>query len=358
MAYKLLIPGPTIVSEETNSQLIKPLVSHRQEEFSELYSNLKRNLQKLFNTHNYVFFVTGSGTCSMEGAVRNVVKNKVLCFSNGEFGNRFIKISRANGLNVCSVELPYDQPITADLVDENIKRYNPEAITFVHSETSTGMANRLDEIAEVLKNYPDIISIVDAISSAGSYCIDIAKLGVDILIGASQKGFACPPGLSFIICSKKAVEKARAVPARGFYVDFLNLLAFDEKSQTPFTPAINLFYTLDFKVKKILEETIEVRHSRHKKMKEFVRSWARQYFTLFQKDENASDTITCICNTKNLNVKELNSYLRKRGFVISDGYGELKGKTFRIGHIGDTQLSDLQQCTQVIEDFMREKKII
>ncbi len=358
MNYKLLIPGPTIVSEETNAQLVRPLISHRQEEFASLYTNLKHNLQKIFNTKNYVFFITGSGTSSMEGAVRNVVKEKVLCFSNGEFGNRFIKIAKANGLKVCEVELPYDRPITADVVEENIKKYNPEAITIVHNETSTGIANPLEEVALVLKNYPDVISIVDTISSAGSYIIDLDRLGIDIIIGASQKGFACPPGLSFVICSQKALKKAHTVTTRGFYIDFLSFLKFDEISQVPFTPAINLFYALDFKVKKILEETIQVRWERHKRMKEYVRNWAKKYFTLFQKDEFASDTITCINNTKGLNIKELNGYLRKRGFVISDGYGEMKGKTFRIGHIGDTQLSDLQKCTSAIEDYLKENKII
>ncbi|MFN7182303.1 MAG: pyridoxal-phosphate-dependent aminotransferase family protein, partial [Planctomycetota bacterium] len=256
------------------------------------------------------------------------------------------------------IEVPYDRPITADIVEENIKKYNPEAITIVHCETSTGMANPLEEVASVLKNYPNVITIVDTVSTAGSYNIDLRKLGLDIIIGASQKGFACPPGLSFIICSPRAIEKAKTVPTRGFYIDFLNLLKFDEISQVPFTPAINLFYALDFKVKKILEETIQLRYERHRKMKEFIRTWAKKYFTLFQKDEFASDTITCINNTKNLNVKNLNTYLRKHGFVISDGYGELKGKTFRIGHMGDTQLVDLQECTKAIENYLDEMKII
>lgn len=357
MNYKLLIPGPTIVKDETLKQLTKPLISHRHEEFTCLYQQLQRNLQKLFNTGNHIFFITGSGTCSMEGSVRNVVKEKVLCFSNGEFGNRFIKIAQANGLKVFPVELSYNTPILPEIVEENIKKYNPEAITLVHNETSTGMANPIESISEVLKKYPEVISIVDFISSAGSYTLDLEKLGIDIAIAATQKGFACPPGLSIIVCSQKAIEKAKTVTTRGFYIDFLNYLKFDELGQVPFTPAINLFFTLDFKVKEILEETIQKRHQRHIEMKIFVRKWAKHFFDLFQEDEYASDTITCITNNRNINVKELNIYLKKQGFVISDGYGNLKGKTFRIGHMGDTRIEDLQACTRAIENYLKENKL-
>lgn len=357
MYYKLLIPGPTIVKEETSKQLIKPLISHRQEEFASLYREIKGNLQKLFNTKNHIFFITGSGTSAMEGSIRNVVKEKILCFTNGEFGNRFIKIAQSNGLKVFPVELLYNSPITPEIVEENIKKYNPEAITIVHNETSTGMANPIYAMSSVLKKYPDVISIVDFISSAGAYVIDLDKFGIDIAISATQKGFACPPGLSIIICSNKAVEKAKTVSTRGFYIDFLNYLKFDELGQVPFTPAINIFFTLDFKVKEILQETIEKRHQRHKEMKIFIRNWAKRYFDLFQKDEYASDTITCITNTKNINIKELNNYLKKQGFVISDGYGELKGKTFRIGHMGDTQIEDLEGCTSSIERYLKEKQL-
>ncbi len=355
MSYKLLIPGPTIVKDETANQLTKPLISHRQEEFTALYKRIQENIQKLFYTKNNIFFVTSSGTAAMEGAIRNVVKEKVLCFSNGEFGNRFIKIARANGLKVFAVELPYTTPITADIVEENIKKYNPEAITIVHNETSTGMANPIESVCKVLKKYPEVISIVDLISSAGSYVIDLNDLGIDIAITATQKGFACPPGLSLIVSSKKAIEKAKTVTTRGFYIDFLTYLKFDEIAQVPFTPAINLFFALDFKIKEILAETIHKRYQRHVEMKNFLRNWAKNYFELFQKDEVASDTITCITNSRNINIKELNLFLRKRGFVISDGYGELKGKTFRIGHMGDTQLQDIQECVKAIEDYILQQ---
>lgn len=357
MSYKLLIPGPTIVKDETSKQLTKPLISHRQEEFASLYREIQQNLQKLFNTKNNIFFITGSGTSSMEGAVRNVVEEKVLCFTNGEFGNRFIKIAQSNGLKVFPVELPYSSPITAEIVEENIKKYNPEAITIVHNETSTGMANPIHSVCKVLKKYPDVISIVDLISSAGSYVIDLNELGIDVAVAATQKGFACPPGLSIIVSSQKAIEKAKTVTKRGFYVDFLNYLKFDELAQVPFTPAINLFFALDFKLKEILTETMHKRYQRHIEMKNFLRNWAKNYFELFQKDEFASDTITCITNNRNINIKELNIYLRKCGFVISDGYGELKGKTFRIGHMGDTLLQDIQECTKAIENYIKEKNL-
>jgi aspartate aminotransferase-like enzyme len=213
--------------------------------------------------------------------------------------------------------------------------------------------NPSEEIAEVMKKYPDVMFLVDSVSSMAGVKIEFDRLGIDVLLAGVQKCFALPPGLTVCAVSHKALKKAETVPYRGLYFDFIDMYKFFEKNQTPATPAISLIQALNKQMDDILAEGLENRWARHKAMAKYVQDWARKYWALFSDERYLSLTVTNIVNTREVDIKALNDELGQRGAMISDGYGPLKGKCFRIAHMGDLTLEDLRWLTAQIEDILK-----
>ena len=246
--------------------------------------------------------------------------------------------------------------ITKEMVDKQLSTGKYDLVALTHNETSTGVMNPIDKIGEVVKKYSDVVFIVDAVSSAAGSKIEVDKNGIDICITSSQKALGLPPGLSVCTFSKKAKERAEKVKNRGFYLDLLSLYKYIQKKdyQYPSTPSIPHMYALDYQLDYILnKEGLENRFNRHIEMAKVVREWGRKYFELFpQEDKLLSNTLTTIKNTRGISVADLNKELGKRGFVISNGYGDLKEKTFRIAHMADCQMSDIKELLENIEDIL------
>ena len=215
--------------------------------------------------------------------------------------------------------------------------------------------NPVEEISEVVKKYPEVVWCLDTVSSMGGTKIEVDKLGVDVCLTSSQKALGLPPGIAACSFSKKAVERAKKVEFRGYYLDLLSLYDYIQKKnyQYPSTPSISHMFAMDYQLDKILAEGLENRYKRHLEMAEYVRNWGREYFKLFADERYLSNTLTNIENVRNISVADLNRELGEKGFQISNGYGKLKEKTFRIAHMADCNISDIKELLENINYILK-----
>ena len=349
----LFIPGPTDVHPAVLAAQNQPMIGHRGRDFEELFARIQPKLREVFFTTSRVYISTSSGTGLQEAAVRNGVARKVLCCVNGAFSQRWYETALANGKDAVRLEVEWGKAVKPERIDEVLRQGGFDAITIVHNETSTGVASPVKDIAGLLRErYPDVLMMVDAVSSLGGDRLDFDGWGLDVLFTSAQKCLALPPGLSFAAVSDRALAKAHTVPARGLYFDFVDLEKYLVKNQTPSTPAISLMWALEAALKRIMAEGLEARFARHKQLAERVRNWAQARLALFAEAGYRSQTVTCVSNTRPIAVKALNDFLKTRGMQISDGYGPLKGKTFRIAHMGEIQMNDVDELLGFIDDFL------
>lgn len=354
MHKKLFIPGPTEVRQDILDVQTTPLIGHRMKSFTELYTGIIAKLKEILKTNNFVTVLTASGTAFMEGAIRNCVDKDVLCCVNGAFSDRWYKIAQKCDRAPDAVTVDWGKAIKAEMIEEklNLKKY--EAVTLVQNETSTGVRAPIEEITKMMKNYPDVLLLVDTVSSLMGDNIEIDNWGLDVTLASSQKAFALPPGLAVCVVSDKALKKAGTVKGRGHYCDFVGIKDyFDKKGQTPSTPAITLMYAMDKQLDKIKAEGMDKRYKRHLDMANYVQDWARKHFSLFAEPGFESITVTCINNTKGISVADLNKELGTRGFAISNGYGKLKEQTFRIAHMGDLTLDEIKELIKNIDEILK-----
>jgi predicted phosphoserine aminotransferase len=358
---KLFLPGPTEVREEVLDAQARWMVGHRMPEAIQLFGRIQPKLRQVFRTQHRVYITASSGTGMWEAATRNCVARKVLHCTNGSFGDRWIDVARANGKEVEVLEVEWGQPVLPEMVAERLAGGGFDAVAFVHNETSVGITNPVREIAAAIRQMPggeDIIIMVDSVSGLTGVPIEPDLWDLDIVLTSSQKAFALPPGLAFASVSERAFEKAKTVPYRGYYFDYVEMEKYLLKDQTPATPAISLLYALDMQLDAILAEGLEQRWARHLAMRDTVIEWAlSRGFRLYADEAYASPTVTTIENTYNLSIKDLNAFLRQRGMVLSNGYGKLKDICFRIGHMGDWQVADIEELLGNVDEYLRVKEI-
>jgi len=354
MHKKLFIPGPTEVRKDILDAQAQPMIGHRMKAFTELYTGMISKLKELLETKNFVTVLTASGTALMEAAIRNCVNKDVLCCTYGAFSERWFKIAQACDRNADAIALDWGKVVKPEMIEEKLKTKKYEAVAIVQNETSTGVRAPIEQIAEVMKKYPDVLLLVDAVSSLMGDRIEIEKLGIDVCVSSSQKCFALPPGLAIGIVSERALKKAETVSGKGHYLNLLDLKDyFDKKGQTPTTPAISLMWAMDKQLDKIKTEGMENRYKRHVEMAQYVQNWAKKHFSLYAEPGYESVTVTCINNTKSISVADLNSELGKRGFAISNGYGKIKEQTFRIAHMGDLTLDEVKDVIKNIDEILK-----
>lgn len=355
MRKKLYIPGPTEVAEDVLKHLGGPMIGHRSKAASDLQRGISEKLRKVFCTNEEILLSTSSGSGLMEGAVRSCTAKKAAMFSVGSFGDRWFKMAEANGVPADLIKSELGEATTPEMVDKALSSGQYDVLCVTHNETATGIMNPVEEIAEVMKKYPDVVWCVDAVSSAGGSKIETDKLGIDILITSTQKALALPPGMAACTISQKAYERTSHVPHRGLYFDFKELYDFIQKKdyQYPSTPSLPLMYAMDYQLDRMMAEGLENRWSRHIEMAQFMRSWADEYFSVFPNRKYLSNTLTVISNTRNIDVAALNKALGERGNQIGNGYGALKDKTFRIAHMGELTMDDMREVTSNIVDILK-----
>lgn len=334
---KLFIPGPIEVSAKTYAAFCKPMVGHRSKEFQDLYAQLQPKLKQLFYTQQPVFVATGSAWSVMEAAIRNLVSKKVLVCMKGAFSDKWYGVATSNGKQAEKLQVEWGQPILAEDIDAKLATGEFDAVTLIHNETSTGTMSPIEEISQVLKKYPEVLFIVDVVSSLSVKKIPFDELGIDVMLAGTQKALALPPGATVFAVSEKAFNKAALQKDRGYYLDFLEFKSNHENNMTPTTPSISHFYALDSKLSEILAEGLDQRFKRHLQMAEMTRAWAKKNgFGLFAREGYESISLTCVKNTREIDVAALNKWLKQTHQAIIDGgYGKIKGSTFRISHMGD-----------------------
>lgn len=338
---KLHIPGPVEVSQKTYQAFCQPMIGHRGQGFKDLYGRIQPGLQKLLGTDRLVYLSTSSAWGMMEGAIRNLTAKKVLCCMCGAFSDKWLGVAQSCGLEAEGLQVEWGSPIRAEAIDQKLATGEFDAVTLVHNETSTGVMNPLEEIAALKAKYPDVMFIVDSVSSMTAVPTPFDSLGIDLLLAGTQKAFAMPPGLTVFTCSQAALDKAATRTDRGYYFDLLEFEKNAQGNMTPSTPSIAHIYALESKLEDFFDEGLEARYARHRRLAERTREWAARHgFQLFPESGYESVTLTCINNGakpggREIEVAQLQSLMKQEGFLIDGGYGKIKGKTFRLSNMGD-----------------------
>jgi len=334
---KLFIPGPVEVSPKTWAAFSRPMIGHRSEDFRALYRSIHPRLQTLFGTKQPVFLSTSSAWGVMEASIRNLVSRPVLNCMCGAFSDKWLDVSRRCGKNAESLQVEWGKHIDAGALDRKLATGDFDAVTLIHNETSTGVMNPLDEICAVARKYPDVALIVDAVSSFSAVPIPMDEFGIDVLLTGSQKALALPPGFSLFSVSEKAFSRAETQTDRGYYFDFLEFKKNQQNDMTPSTPSIAHIHALESKLDDIFSEGLTNRYERHSRTNALVHGWVRERgFAFFAEEGFRSKTLTCVRNSRGIDVARVVRDLRaKHHLVIDGGYGNIKGQTFRLSNMGD-----------------------
>ena len=358
----LMIPGPVKVAPRVLRALSRPMISHRSGDFSTIYSDCCGLLKQFFETKNEIVVMTGSGTVGMDGAVAGLIghDDKIVTISNGKFGERFTEIGERYG-KVVPVKFEWGTPFDLDKVEAALQE-GAKAVAMVHNETSVGLTNPAKEVGKLAKKY-DAVFIVDGISSIGGNEFPTDEWGIDIAITGSQKAMAVPPGLAVVAISPRAEE--RFLPrSSSYYSDLKAHLKSVRKSQpqTPFTPAVPLFFAMQEALHMAAEEGFAARRTRAAVQAQSVRSAAKalgiELFPKTNEHSHYSNTVTAMKMPEGVSDDKLRGGMKKQGVIVSGGQDALKGKIFRIGTMGICSTGDILRTIQTLELILtKEGKI-
>ncbi len=354
----LMIPGPTPVPENVLSCMSKHPIGHRSKDFQEIVQKTTEQLKWLHQTTSDVLTITGSGTAAMEAGIINTLSkgDQVICGDNGKFGERWVKVSKAYGLDVKVIKAEWGQPLDPNqfrmMLERDIEK-KIKAVILTHSETSTGVINDLKAINNEVKNHGEAITIADCVTSLGACNIPMDEWGIDVIASGSQKGYMIPPGLSFVAMSKRAWEANTVSNLPKFYLDLKQYLNTVNKNSNPFTPAINLYFALEASLTMMQKEglnNIFTRHARHQKAtQEGIKSMG---LNLFAKEEFGSPAITAV-QPENVDAENIRQSIKNNfDILLAGGQDHLKGKIFRIGHLGFVNDRDIVSVISALESTL------
>ena len=350
----LRIPGPTPCPPETLAELSRQMINHRGPEFAAMQGRIMERLKLFFRTANDVYVFTTSGTGVMEAAIVNTLceGDKVLSVSIGEFGDRFADIAEAFGAEVTRLSFePGTAAEPAAIADALRAEPATMAVVVTHNETSTGVTNDIAAINKAIRAVnPEVLLIVDAISSLG--CIPFATDAwqVDVATTASQKGFMIPPGLAFVTMSDRAWRAYERSTMRKFYFDIGKARDYAKRGQTPFTPAVSLYYGLDKALDMLTSEGLEQTNARHHAIADYTRARVTALgLNLLAVGPQASDTVTSVLVPEGVNAAQLLALLNSEfDTVLASGQGKLTGKIVRIGHMGIVDKADIDAAVEAL----------
>ena len=359
-----MIPGPTPVPAKVLEALGKHPIGHRSNDFQSIVKSTTENLQWLHQTKNEILTITGSGTAAMEAGIINTLSkgDKVICGENGKFGQRWVKVAEEFGLEVIQINSEWGKPLDPekfrDLL-ENDHNKDIKAVILTHSETSTGVINDLKTISQYIRNHKKALSIIDCVTSIGAIDVPTDEWELDIVASGSQKGYMIPPGLSFISVSDKAWKAIELSNLPKFYLDLKSYKKSLKNNSNPFTPAVNLMFALDEALKMMKEEGLEnifQKHERHKRA--IAEAVKKLNLKLFANEKSLSPSITAI-ETQSFEAESFRKSIQsKYGIQLAGGQDNLKGKIFRIGHLGYISDLDVISVITAIGLELYEKKIV
>jgi len=349
---KLMTPGPTNVPEIVRRATAKPILHHRTPEFTKIFEDFTENLKYVFKTKNDVITLTSSGTGGMEASVCNFFSSgdKVIVCNNGKFGERFVEICKKYGLEVVEIKYEYGEATNPDDVKEKLDE-NVKGVFVTQSETSTGICNDIATISKIVHENSEALLIVDSISSLGANDIRTDEWGLDVVITGSQKALMGPPGLCFISVSSKAWEFYKPENPK-YYFDLKN---YKEKfPQTPYTPAISMIVGMNESLKMIRNIGIDAFIKRHKIFADKLRKGIVELgLELFPKSGLNNNGLVVVKSPEGVDSKNIIDELKKYGYLIANGQGELKGKIFRISTMGDINENDINNVINALKEILR-----
>jgi aspartate aminotransferase-like enzyme len=355
----LMIPGPTNVDPLVLRALSKPTLAHTDPEFVEIYKEALNNLKRVFMTKHEVFAISGSGTLALEIGLANIIGpgEKVLNIVTGFFGDYFVKISKAHGASSTLLEAPWGKCVKPQQVREALKDDNYKAVTVTHVDTSTGVINPIKEIGQVVKENSDAFYIADTVCSLGGIDVRVDDWHIDVCVSGSQKCIGIPPGLALISANDRVMDllENRNTPVGLWYGDLKNWLPVMKDPAKYFaTPAVNMIYALSESLKAILVEGLEPRFKRHHVIAEAFRaSMEALNIKIVADKECAADTITAAYYPSNVEDEAFRNGMRQCGLVVASTIGPIKGKGFRVGHMGNVSQNDIMSTIAGVETTLR-----
>ena len=349
----LLTPGPTPVPPEVLAELAKPMIHHRERDFREVYERCLMRLQEVYRTRNDVLMFTTSGTGAFESAVANLTSpgDRQLVLSAGSFGERWAGMARAFDADLVHARLDWGEtPEPEDLRSALADAGEVKVVYLTHSETSTGVVCDVQALATVAKEAGALV-VVDAVSSLGAVPLESDLWGIDVVVSGSQKALMCPPGLAFASVSAAALGASAGARSPRYVMDWERTRKGQAKLDAPFTPAVSLVRALDVALGLLLDEGLEAAFDRHARLGRACREGAKAMgLELFSPDEERSAVVTAIRAPDGVDATEVVEGLRDRfGITIANGQGELKGKIFRVGHIGWFDIFDITTALAAVE---------
>lgn len=351
---KLFIPGPIDVSPATYAAMSRTMIGHRGSEFEALYASTQPGLQQLAGTKRPVYLSTSSAWGVMEAALRNLTQKKVLTLCNGAFSDKWFDVAKKCGKEVEKLQFEWGQAIDPGQLRSKLAEGGFDTVTFIHNETSTGVMSDLVRIAEVVKSFPDVLLIVDTVSSFSAVPMAMDELGIDVLLAGVQKAMALPPGLAVFAISEAALERAKSTKDRGYYFDFVEFEKNALANNTPSTPAISLIFGLQYILETIAAEGLENRFARHLSNNKMIHDWAaRHNFQHFAPEGFRSVSLSCFHTPEGFDQSNFIKTLKnKHNFMINGGYGKIKGITFRISNMGNETTETMQELIDAMDDVL------
>ncbi len=356
---RFFLPGPTSVRPEVLEAMKGPMMGHRDQGVVELMGELQEGLRTVFRTERPVVVSTSSATGLMEAGIRCGVGKRLLALVNGAFSERFAKIAEACGKPVDRLEVPWGDTHDPEQVADALRAGDYDAVTVVHSETSTGALNPIEEISRVVHEADDVLLLVDSVSGLAGAPLHTDDWNLDFVLTGTQKALAVPPGLAFGVSSPALLERAKNIPGRGMYFDLVEFNDRLKKLHTPNTPGLSLMYALQAQLRVIVAEGMDARWERHRKMAERMWSWVDGLrenrglaVSVLAHEGGRSPTVTCVRVPKDQEVAAILGTMRERGYVIASGYGRLKKETVRIGHMGEHTMDELDELLEVLEEVL------
>ena len=356
----LMIPGPTMVSPRVLKAMSKSIVNHRSAIFGEILNDTNDMMSEVFQTENKSYLITGSGTAAMEAALGNVIEkgDKVLNIVGGKFGERFMQITETHQGIPVELEVEWGHAANPDDIryileeEEDIK-----AVTMVHNETSTGVANPIEEVGKILKDY-DALYVVDTVSSLGGADVQVDNYGIDMCVTGSQKCLAAPPGMAAITLNDDAWDVVDKTESKTYYLDMKSYRKSGDKKvpETPYTPSVSLMYAMNEALNIIMEEGLEARIKRHEQAaKATINGVKAMGLELFAKEDVSSTTVTAINIPEGMTDKNLRGTMRNKYRIeLAGGQDHLKGNVFRIGHMGNITHREIISTIAALEMALKE----
>lgn len=353
---RYFVPGPTWVRPEILQEMTRPMIGHRSAEFHDLFRRINFGLKELFGTAQTTFVMTSSGTGVMQAALENCVARRVLVTTCGAFSERWYNIAESLGYEVDRLDAGWGKAVDPDALTDHLARHHRahyDAVTITHNETSTGITNDVAALTAVVRDEaPDALVLVDSVSSLGGIPVTFDQWGVDVCLASVQKCIALPPGITVVAVSDQALARAKKHPYRGTYFDFVPYKEKADEESVPSTPSIPHFYALAAQLEHILhKEGLEARFERHRRMRDLTHERVARFAKLASDPAHASATVTAIALL--FPPETIRAEMKKRGYTLGGGYGLWKDTTFRIGHMGDIPLADLEAMLNVLDEVTR-----